>query len=207
VCAKHATSAQLLLSSRSFMAITLITCLDRFLLGREGGFGSGTRDESRVPEFKVRTRHTFQHGYSQTQTVPSSTSADVVSRLLVSNTYASATPVQAGFEQHLSAAEAALAKHSQGPFFLGNFGFVDLMFMPSLVRAHECKDEACMSQPRTGRPGGVNAQGHTCRSALQPTCRGRGGLRCVAILSTRTSVRGLTRWMPAQPTSRFLAEI
>jgi glutathione S-transferase len=43
--------------------------------------------------------------------------------------------LQAGFEQQLSAAEAALESHSsQGPYFLGDFGYVDLMFMPSLVR-------------------------------------------------------------------------
>lgn len=65
----------------------------KFLLGREGGFGAGSADESRVPEF------------------------------------------QAEFEQHLAVAEAALAQHSdKGPFFLGEFSHVDLMFMPSLER-------------------------------------------------------------------------
>lgn len=41
---------------------------------------------------------------------------------------------QVEFERHLSAAEAALDRHSSGPFFLGEFSHVDLMFMPALER-------------------------------------------------------------------------
>lgn len=54
--------------------------------------------------------------------------------------------VQADFEQQLAAAEAALKSHSsQGPFFLGDFGYVDLMFMPSLVRAPRSPERAYVS--------------------------------------------------------------
>lgn len=53
---------------------------------------------------------------------------------------------QAGFEQQLAAAEAALKSHSsQGPFFLGDFGYVDLMFMPSLVRVTQAPRPAHVS--------------------------------------------------------------
>lgn len=73
-------------------------------------------------------------GLSHAEALPSHPSQLLVSKI---SRQKSAMCVQAGFEQQLSAAETALESHSsQGPYFLGNFSYLDLMFMPSLVRAH-----------------------------------------------------------------------
>ena len=101
------------------------------MLGREGGFGAGSDDKTRIPEFRVSCE---DRGYAARPEPGRSASQSPLAVLSVKQqTFAMC--LQAGFEQQLSAAEAALESHSsQGPYFLGNFGFVDLMFMPSLVR-------------------------------------------------------------------------